>query len=63
MRRGMWRIIAVVAVIGLAILAGRQVIGAGAGTGTSELRASGTIEADEYRVSAQTGGRIQALLV
>ncbi|MDP3046708.1 MAG: efflux RND transporter periplasmic adaptor subunit [Chloroflexota bacterium] len=56
----MWRIIAVVAVIGLVVVAGRQMLGAG--TGTSELRASGTIEADGYRVSAQTGGRIQSLL-
>ena len=58
----MWWIIAGVVVIGLILLVGRQLLSAGAGTDSSGLQASGTIEADEYRVSAQTGGRIQALL-
>jgi hypothetical protein len=59
MRQGMGKIIAAILVIGLVVVAGWQMLGArlGSGTGPSELRASGTIEADEYRVSAQTGGR------
>jgi HlyD family secretion protein len=59
----MWPIIAGAALIGLIVLAGRQALSTGAVVDTNEIRASGTIEAEEYRVSAQTGGRIQALLV
>jgi HlyD family secretion protein len=64
MRRGMGKIIAAILAIGLVAVAGWQMLGpgVGSGAGASELKASGTIEADEYRVSAQTGGRIQSLL-
>jgi HlyD family secretion protein len=66
MSRGQWLVIAGLAVIGLGTVAGWQLLSPGAGTGAGagaiELRASGAIEADEYRVSAQTGGRIQSLL-
>jgi HlyD family secretion protein len=63
MRGRIWPIIVGAALIGLIVLAGRQALSTGAVVDTNEIRASGTIEADEYRVSAQTGGRIQALLV
>jgi HlyD family secretion protein len=60
----MGKIIAAILAIGLVAVAGWQMLGpgVGSGAGASELKASGTIEADEYRVSAQTGGRIQSLL-
>jgi HlyD family secretion protein len=64
MRQAMGKCIAAILVIGLVVVAGWQMLGAGlgSGTGSSELRASGTIEAEEYRVSAQTGGLVQSLL-
>jgi HlyD family secretion protein len=62
MRRRILQVIAGVVVIGLVVVAGWRVLGTGTSTAANELRASGTIEADEYRVSAQTGGRIQSLL-
>ncbi len=62
MRRRTWLIVCGLVLVVLAVVAGWQLLGPSAALTSTELRASGTIEADEYRVSAQTGGRVQSLL-
>lgn len=61
MKGRLWLVVAVAALAAIVGLAVWRPLGASSPTTVAGLAASGTIEAEEYKVSAQMGGRVLAL--